>query len=45
MSFSPHIPNMMVTSSIDETVKVWDIAAVNGTQPKFIAGKKLGMVS
>lgn len=31
MSFSPFIPNMMATSSLDGTVKVWDIAANGGT--------------
>jgi hypothetical protein len=35
---------MMATSSVDETVKIWDISNANGTEPKLIAGKKLAMV-
>jgi len=37
--FSPHIPNMMCTSSTDGKVKVWDILANEGTKPAQI-GKK-----
>jgi WD40 repeat protein len=27
LSFSPRVPNMLVSSSIDKTVKVWDVQA------------------
>jgi periodic tryptophan protein 1 len=37
ISFSPHVPNMMATASLDETVKIWDIAHANGTEPKQVA--------
>lgn len=43
LSFSPHIPNMMATCSVDEYVKVWDIANNNGTEPKLISHKKMTM--
>ena len=45
VSFSPHIPSMMATCSVDEYVKVWDIANAGGTDPKLISYKKLSMVS
>jgi periodic tryptophan protein 1 len=41
LSFSPHISNMMATCSVDEHVKIWDIANSNGTQPKLIGYKKM----
>ena len=41
LSFSPHIPNMMATCSLDEYVKVWDIAAPE--KPKLISYKKMAM--
>jgi WD40 repeat protein len=31
--FSPHIPNMMSTTSVDGTVRIWDILANGGTNP------------
>ena len=39
MSFSPHIPNMRATCSLDEYVKIWDIAAPE--KPKLVSYKKL----
>lgn len=39
--FSPHIPNMMCTSSTDGTVKVWDIAANGGTNPAEISYRNI----
>ena len=39
--FSPHIPNMMCTSSTDGTVKVWDITANGGLKPAQIANKEM----
>ena len=45
LSFSPHIPNMMATCSTDEYIKIWDIAANNGTDPKLIGAKKTPMVT
>lgn len=39
--FSPHIPNMMCTSSTDGTVKVWDIAANGGTNPAEISYRNM----
>lgn len=41
VSFSPHIPNMLATCSLDEYVKVWDIAS--GAQPTLIDYRKMGM--
>lgn len=41
MSFSPHIPNMMATCSVDEYVKVWDISANGGADPKLVGHKKM----
>lgn len=41
LSFSPHIPSMMATCSVDEYVKVWDIANNGGTEPKLISYKKM----
>lgn len=41
ISFSPFIPNMMATSSLDGTVKVWDIAANGGTNPQGIGAKHM----
>lgn len=38
LSFSPFIPNMMATSSIDGVVKIWDIG---GEQPKTIGSRNL----
>ena len=35
---------MMATCSVDEYVKVWDIANNGGTDPKLISYKKLAMV-
>lgn len=43
VSFSPHIPNMMATCSTDEYIKIWDIAANNGVEPKLIGNKKTKM--
>jgi periodic tryptophan protein 1 len=43
VSFSPHIPNLMATCSVDEYVKIWDIAHNGGTEPKLISYKKLSM--
>jgi periodic tryptophan protein 1 len=34
---------MMATASVDETVKIWDIAHSNGTDPKQVAQKKMNM--
>jgi WD40 repeat protein len=31
VNFSPHISNMMATTSVDEHVKIWDITNENGT--------------
>lgn len=45
LSFSPHMPNMMATCSVDEYVKIWDIAHNGGTEPKLISYKKLSMVN
>lgn len=39
--FSPHIPNMMCTSSTDGTVKVWDITANGGTNPAEISMRSM----
>lgn len=41
LAFSPHIPNMMATCSVDEYVKVWDIANAGGAEPKLIGYKKM----
>ena len=38
------MPNMMATCSVDEYVKIWDIAHNGGTEPKLISYKKLSMV-
>jgi periodic tryptophan protein 1 len=38
LSFSPHVPNLMATCSLDEYVKIWDIAAPE--KPKLISYKK-----
>jgi periodic tryptophan protein 1 len=43
VSFSPHIPNMMATCSVDEYIKIWDIAHNGGTEPKLIGNKKTNM--
>ena len=43
ISFSPHIPNMMASSSVDEFVKIWDISANEKHGPKMISYKKLAM--
>lgn len=34
---------MMATCSVDEYIKIWDIAANNGTEPKLIGNKKTQM--
>ena len=39
--FSPHIANMMCTSSTDGTVRVWDIAANGGTKPQEISHRNM----
>jgi periodic tryptophan protein 1 len=41
LSFSPHIPNMMATCSVDEYVKIWDISNNGGTEPKLSGYKKM----
>jgi periodic tryptophan protein 1 len=41
ISFSPHIPNMMASSSLDGTVKVWDIAANGGAKPQEIGTRHM----
>ena len=41
LSFSPHFPNMMATCSVDEYVKVWDIANAGGADPKLVGYKKM----
>ena len=41
LSFSPHIPNMMATSSLDGCVKVWDIAANGGLKPQCIGTRHM----
>jgi WD40 repeat protein len=43
VSFSPHVPNMLATCSLDEHIKIWDIANNNGTEPKMIGHKKTTM--
>jgi periodic tryptophan protein 1 len=40
--FSPHIPNMMATSSTDGTVKVWDILHNGGTNPFEMGSREMG---
>lgn len=44
LSFSPHIPTMMATISLDEYVKVWDIGANKGTEPKLTGYRKFDRV-
>jgi len=34
---------MMATASVDESVKIWDIAHANGADPKLISQKKMSM--
>eukprot|EP00347_Sterkiella_histriomuscorum_P014628 403360154 len=41
VTISPHAPNMMATCSLDEYVKVWDVAAAG--QPKLVGYRKMGM--
>ena len=41
VAFSPHIPNMMATSSIDGSVKIWDIMANGGTDPQSIGSREM----
>lgn len=41
LSFSPFIPNMMASSSLDGTVKVWDISAHGGTKPVEIGRRNM----
>ena len=41
MSFSPFIPNMMATSSLDGLIKVWDIAANGGTKPEMVGSRNM----
>jgi len=39
--FSPHIPNMMSTASVDGSVKVWDIASNGGTHPLCMGSREM----
>lgn len=41
LSFSPHFPNMMATSSLDGTVKVWDIQANEGAKPEVVGSRHM----
>ena len=41
VAFSPHIPSMMATVSLDEYVKVWDITT--GSMPQLVGYKKMTM--
>ena len=41
VSFNPNIPNMLATCSLDEHVKIWDIAQT--ASPKLVGYKKMSM--
>jgi WD40 repeat protein len=41
LSFSPFIPNMMATSSVDGLIKIWDIAAEGGSKPELIGSRNM----
>ena len=41
LSFSPHIPNMMATCSLDEYVKIWDLKNSESAEPKLIHYRKM----
>jgi len=41
LAFSPYIPNMMATSSLDGSVKVWDITANGGSKPEEVGSRQM----
>ena len=43
VSFSPGIPGLMATSSIDGTVKLWDLASTEGSAPQCVVEKTMAI--